>query len=76
MKQKMKGISFIRLIGNHILSCAILGVNCTRLNCTAKPKLHSKACDYLNSTHCSEDCKIVYTRHSGVQFHCHSRYNS
>ena len=29
MKQKMKRISFIRLIGNHTLSCAILGINCT-----------------------------------------------
>ena len=28
MKQKMS-ISYIRLIGNHTLSCAILGINCT-----------------------------------------------
>ena len=29
MKQKMKSISFIRLTGNHMLSCATLGIHCT-----------------------------------------------
>ena len=29
MKQKMKRISFIRLIGNHTLSSGILGIHCS-----------------------------------------------
>ena len=40
MKQEMKRISFIQLIGNHTLPCEILRINCTSDGCE---------CDYFHS---------------------------
>ena len=43
MKQNMKRVLFIRLMGNHTLSCAILGINCT----PKRFKMHSLcSCNY------------------------------
>ena len=76
LHNKMKWLSFIRLIGNHTLSCAILGINCTPngLNCTRYTRANHQPLIQL-SPNCTQKHAIIYTNRSRifcVNFFCAS----